>query len=252
MTLKGQSAIVTGGARGIGRACAVALAEEGVNVLVADLNAEGAAAIARQVDDLGGRGVSFAADVTNEAQVQAMVERAVSEFGGLDILVNTAAWLDPPIPVVDMPFDEVWRRALTTDLDSVFLCCKHALKVMIPAKKGRIVSLSSGAGKRGRALRASYGAAKAAIINLTESIALEAAPHGITVNCICPGAVIGNRAENIFMDLAERGGKTREEGLQEYEKLKERFVSEEEVADLAMYLISERGARISGQAISIA
>jgi NAD(P)-dependent dehydrogenase (short-subunit alcohol dehydrogenase family) len=122
---------------------------------------------------------------------------------------------------------------------------------MIPRKQGSIVSLSSGAGKRGRALRASYGAAKAAIINLTESMALEAAPHGINVNCICPGAVVGNRAENIFMDLAERSGKSREEGLREYEGLKERFVSEEEVADLAMFLLSERGARINGQAISI-
>ena len=220
-------------------------------MLVADLNGEGAAAIAKQVASKGVRGVAFACDVTDEAQVEAMVARAVSEFGAIDILVNTAAWLDPPIPVVDMPFEEVWRRALTTDLDSVFLCSKHALKVMIPRNQGRIVSLSSGAGRRGRALRASYGAAKAAIINLTESMAMEAAPHGINVNCICPGAVIGNRAENIYMDLSERAGKSREDGLQEYEGLKSRFVSEEEVAQLALFLVSPESARITGQAIGI-
>jgi NAD(P)-dependent dehydrogenase (short-subunit alcohol dehydrogenase family) len=133
----------------------------------------------------------------------------------------------------------------------VFLCSKHALKVMIGQERGCVISLSSGAGKRGRAGRASYGAAKAAIINLTESMALEAGPHGITVNCICPGAVAGDRALNIFRQLAEAQGRSAEEGETEYRKLEPRFVTEEEVAELAVFLASPEGSRINGQAISI-
>jgi NAD(P)-dependent dehydrogenase (short-subunit alcohol dehydrogenase family) len=122
---------------------------------------------------------------------------------------------------------------------------------MQPRGKGCVISLSSGAGKRGRAGRSSYGAAKAAIINLTESMALENVQYGITVNCICPGAVAGERALNIYRQLAEAQGRSAEEGETEYRKLESRFVTEEQVAGLAVFLASEEGSRINGQAISI-
>lgn len=248
--MKGQNAIVTGAARGIGRATAIALAKRGVNLALLDVNGPGAEAIAAEAATHGVKAVAVVCDVTREAEVESAVAQALKELGGLDILVNTAAWLDPPIPVAEMPF-EVWQRALTTDLDSVFLCSKHALRVMQPQRRGRVISLSSGAGKRGRAGRASYGAAKAAIINLTESMALENAQYGITVNCICPGAVAGDRALNIFRQLAEARGGSAEEGETEYRKQEDRFVTEEEVAELAVFLASDEASRINGQAISI-
>jgi 3-oxoacyl-[acyl-carrier protein] reductase len=250
MRLQGQNSIITGAAQGIGRATALALAAEGANVALLDINLTGVETIALEAGDKGVKAFALECDVTRESHVEAAVQRAVAELGSVEVLVNTAAWLDPPIPVAEMPFD-VWDRAMTTDLTSVFLCSKHALQAMIPRQRGRIISLSSGAGKRGRAMRASYGAAKAAIINLTESMALENAQYGITVNCICPGAVAGDRALNIYRQLAERQGRSTEEGERDYRQLEGRLVTEEEVAQLAVFLASEEGSRINGQAISI-
>jgi NAD(P)-dependent dehydrogenase (short-subunit alcohol dehydrogenase family) len=250
MQLQGKKAIITGGAQGIGRATAIAYAQEGADLALLDLNQAGAEAIAAEAATHGVKAFAIQCDVTRESEVEAAIQSAVSQLGGIDILVNTAAWLDPPIPVAEMPF-EVWEKAITTDLTTVFLCSKHALKRLQAQGHGSVISLSSGAGKRGRAGRASYGAAKAAIINLTESMALEAGPHGVNVNAICPGAVQGNRALNIYRQLSEARGGSAEEGETEYRKLEERFVTEEQVAGLAVFLASEAGSRINGQAISI-
>lgn len=250
MRLQGKKAVITGGAQGIGRATAIAFALEGASVALLDLNGPGAQAIAAEAASHGVKAVAITCDVTRESEVEAAIAEAASQLGGIDILVNTAAWLDPPIPVAEMPF-EVWERAITTDLTTVFLCSKHALQRLQEQGSGCVISLSSGAGKRGRAGRASYGAAKAAIINLTESMAMEAGPHGVTVNCICPGAVAGDRALNIYRQLAEAQGRSAEEGETEYRKLEGRFVTEEQVAGLAVFLASEEGSRVNGQAISI-
>lgn len=251
MRLQGRNAVVTGAAQGIGRASALALAREGANLALLDINGPGAEKIAAQAAERGVKALALTCDVTREDQVQRAMERAASELGGIDILVNTAAWLDPPIPVAEMPF-EVWDRAISTDLTSVFLCSKYALRAMIEqGRGGRVVSLSSMAGRRGRQFRASYGAAKAAIINLTESMALENAQHGISVNCICPGAVAGERSVNIYRQLAEREGRSAEEGERDYRKLEGRFVTEEEVAELVVFLALPESSRISGQAIGI-
>jgi NAD(P)-dependent dehydrogenase (short-subunit alcohol dehydrogenase family) len=250
MRLQGKNAIITGGAQGIGRATAIAYAQEGANLALLDLNGPGAEKIAAEAASHGVNAFALQCDVTRESEVESAIAEAVQRLGGLDILVNTAAWLDPPIPVVEMPF-EVWEKAITTDLTTVFLCSKHALKRLTEQGHGSVISLSSGAGKRGRAGRASYGAAKAAIINLTESMSLEAGPHGVNVNCICPGAVAGDRALNIFRQLAEAQGRSAEEGETDYNKQEARFVTEEQVAGLAVFLASEEGSRINGQAISI-
>jgi len=250
MRLQGKNAIITGAAQGIGRATALAFAREGASVALLDLNGPGAEQIAAQARARGVKAVAITCDVTIEAEVEAAMARAEAQLGGIDILVNTAAWLDPPIPVAEMPL-EVWQKAIATDLTSVFLCSKHALRRMIEQGHGCVISLSSTAGKHGRAGRASYGAAKAAIINLTESMALEARPHGITVNCICPGAVAGERALNIFRQQAEAQGRPADQGESEYREREGRFVTEEEVAELAVFLASPEGARINGQAISI-
>jgi 3-oxoacyl-[acyl-carrier protein] reductase len=250
MRLQGKNAIITGAAQGIGKATALAFAREGANVALLDLNGPGAEEIATQAASHGVKAVAITCDVTIEAEVEAAIAQAVGQLGGLDILVNTAAWLDPPIPVAEMPF-EVWQKTITTDLTTVFLCSKHALRRMIEQQHGCVISLSSTAGKHGRAGRASYGAAKAAIINLTESMALEAKPYGIRVNCICPGAVAGERALNIFRQQAEAQGRPAGQGEAEYRERENRFVTEEEVAELAVLLASPEGSRINGQAISI-
>ncbi len=246
-----MKALITGGAQGIGKATALAYAREGFDLVLIDINAAGAEKAAAECQALGASATALTCDVTDEAQVEATVKQAAATLGGLDVLVNTAAWLDPPIPVAEMP-KEIWDRSITTDLTSVFLCSKHALQVMIPqGTGGRVINLSSGAGRRGRANRSSYGAAKAAIINLTESIALEVGQYGITCNAICPGGVIGDRSLNIHRQLAERQGRSREEGEREYEQMKNRYVSEEQVAELCVFLASPQASRINGQNIGI-
>jgi NAD(P)-dependent dehydrogenase (short-subunit alcohol dehydrogenase family) len=252
MRLQGQRVLITGSAQGIGKATALVYAREGASIASIDINGAGAEQTAREAAEMGAPvTLALTCDVTDEAQVEATIKNAAEVLGGLDILVNTAAWLDPPIPVAEMPF-EVWNKSITTDLNSVFLCCKHALQVMIPQNQGgRIINLSSGAGRRGRAMRSSYGAAKAAIINLTESLALENGQYGITVNAICPGGVIGDRSLNIHRQMAERQGRSREEGEKEYEQMKARYVTEDKVAELCLFLATPEADRINGQAIGI-
>jgi NAD(P)-dependent dehydrogenase (short-subunit alcohol dehydrogenase family) len=251
MQLEGKRALITGAAQGIGKATALAFAGEGARLALLDINEGGVRDIAGECVALGAGATAFVCDMTDEAQVESTFAEAHRALGGLDILVNTAAWLDPPMPVHEMP-KEVWDRSINTDLTTVYLGCKHGLQIMIAqGAGGRVINMSSIAGRRGRALRASYGAAKAAIINLSESIALEVQQHGITVNAVCPGGVVGERARNIARDLAVRAGRTREDGDADYEKAKVNFVTEERVAELIVFLASPVADRITGQNIGI-
>lgn len=251
MQLEGKRALITGAAQGIGKATALAFAREGAALALLDLNGPGAEAAAKECEALGAKATSHTCDMTDEGQVEAAFAEASRALGGLDILVNTAAWLDPPIPVHEMP-KEIWDKSMNTDLTTVYLGCKHGLQVMIPqGTGGRVINMSSIAGRRGRAYRASYGAAKAAIINLSESIALEVQQHGITVNAVCPGGVVGERARNIARDLAVMAGRTAEDGDADYERNKVNFVTEERVADLITYLAGPSADKITGQNIGI-
>jgi NAD(P)-dependent dehydrogenase (short-subunit alcohol dehydrogenase family) len=251
MQLEGKRALITGAAQGIGKATALTFAREGAALAILDLNLAGAEAAAKECEALGATASAYACDMTDEAQVEAVFSQAAKAMGGIDLLINTAAWLDPPIPVHEMPKD-VWDKAITTDLTTVFLGCKHGLQIMIPqGNGGRVINMSSIAGRRGRAFRASYGAAKAAIINLSESIALEVQQYGITVNAICPGGVVGERARNIARDLAVRAGRNKEDGDADYERNKVNYVTEERVADLITYLCTPAADKITGQNIGI-
>jgi NAD(P)-dependent dehydrogenase (short-subunit alcohol dehydrogenase family) len=245
--LANQTALITGGAQGIGRVIALTLAQEGAKVAVADINLDGAAQVAKEVG-----GISLACDVTDERSVEAAVQRVVNEFGQLDILVNCAANVDPAMKVVDMPLD-VWERTLTVDLTGTFLCCKHALKAMIPRQRGRIVNLSSVAGKMAYPLRASYAAAKMGVISLTMTLALEYGEHGITVNAICPAPVEGERMRTVIAQRAAAQGRTYEEVDREYRETTalNTFVQPEDIAQLVLYLCSSAGDRVTGQAIDV-
>jgi NAD(P)-dependent dehydrogenase (short-subunit alcohol dehydrogenase family) len=248
---EGQTAIVTGGAQGIGAAVAIALASEGANVVISDINELGIRPVSDTINSLGaGSCLALACDVSDERQVEAMLQRTLEQFGQLDVLVNTAAWLDPAGPVVDLPVDR-FQHALDTNLTGVFLCCKHALKVMIPAGKGAIVNVSSINGLRGFPNRASYGASKAAVVNLTETIARECAEQGIRVNAVCPGGVDTPRMPQLMANLAELEGRTREEGLAEYEQRRSTLLQPEQVAALILYLVSAESDKVTGNAVKI-
>jgi NAD(P)-dependent dehydrogenase (short-subunit alcohol dehydrogenase family) len=248
MQLQGQVALVTGGGRGLGRATALALAARGCDVVAADILEEDVLETQHRLRETNVRGLGVVCDVSDESAVMALLRRVHAEFGRFDILVNTVAWIDPPGLVVDMPL-EVWENTLKYDLTTHFLCCKHALKLMIENNYGRIVNVSSEAGKGGYRLRGSYCAAKAGVINLSQTLAVETAEYDIKVNAICPRGIAGPRLQRLrelFDEYAEMHGEERRPppaGM--------RVMEPAEVAELIVFLVSPEGARINGQAISI-
>ncbi|GIX49525.1 MAG: 2-hydroxycyclohexane-1-carbonyl-CoA dehydrogenase [Candidatus Tectimicrobiota bacterium] len=187
MLLAEQVAIVTGGARGIGRATARRLAQEGAAVVIADVNAAGAQDAAAELVALGQRALAVPTDVAEPAQVEAMVQRTMETFGRIDILVNNAgtAALTPLLETTP----EVWDRTLKVHLYGTFFCTQAAARHMVTRRYGRIVNVSSVSALVGSVGRAAYGAAKGGLIALTRVLAVELAPYGIRVNAVAPGAV---------------------------------------------------------------
>jgi NAD(P)-dependent dehydrogenase (short-subunit alcohol dehydrogenase family) len=186
--LDGKVAVVTGAASGIGRASAIRFASEGAAVVVTDLNAQGGDETVAECKRAGGRAVFCRVDVTSEADVKAAVDRAVSEFGKLDIIFNNAG-LAGAIGKIEETTAENWDRTFSILLRAVFLGMKYAVPAMRKAGGGSIISTASIAGLRGGAGPHAYSAAKAGVINLTRSVALEVGKDRIRVNCICPGGI---------------------------------------------------------------
>jgi NAD(P)-dependent dehydrogenase (short-subunit alcohol dehydrogenase family) len=176
---------VTGAGSGIGRACSLRYAAEGAAVVVNDLDPEAARRVVVEIEKAGGRALAHAGDVTNPAVPEAIADAAVAAFGRLDVFHNNAGGAMPtPIEATD---NARWRRDLDLNLDAVWYGTKAALRVMVPQRKGCILTTSSGAGLGAVHGLSAYGAAKAAVINLMRVVALEYGPKGIRANAICPG-----------------------------------------------------------------
>ena len=185
--LEGKVAAITGAGSGIGRATALRFAREGAAVLVGDVSAEaGEVAVAAIVAE-GGRAAFQRVDVSEAAQVEAALDAALSRFGSLDIVMNNAA--APHGAPVSATSDADWRRVMSVTLDGVFHGVRGALARMLPRGRGSILNVASGAGLGGEVMLGAYGAAKAAVINLTKTAAVENAAAGVRVNCICPGPI---------------------------------------------------------------
>lgn len=187
LPLAGKTAVVTGGARGIGKGIVLELARAGADVLVADLLEDAMQSTAAEVQALGRRALARRVDVTDAAQVQAMVDQAVSELGGLDILVNCAGVISIH-PVAELS-ERDWDFVMDVNAKGTFLGCRAALGPMRAQRSGRIVNVASIAGKEGFPNLAHYSASKFAVVGFTNALAKEVAQEGITVNAICPGIV---------------------------------------------------------------
>jgi NAD(P)-dependent dehydrogenase (short-subunit alcohol dehydrogenase family) len=186
--LKGKVAVITGAASGIGRASAILFAQSGANVVVADLNVKGGEEAAALCSESGNQAVFQKTDVASEADVAALIGRATSTFGRLDILFNNAGFGGAAGPIEDVPVED-WDRTIAVCVRGTFLGIKHAVRPMRAAGGGAIVSTASTVGLRGFADLVAYSTAKAAVINLTRSAALQLAPDMIRVNCIAPGVI---------------------------------------------------------------
>lgn len=243
-----QRVLITAAASGIGLVTARAFAAAGASVFICDVNqAELQQTLADQPQLAG-----TACDVSDEAQVQRLFEAATAHLGGLDILVNNAGIAGPTAWIQDMSFAD-WRQCLAVNLDSVFLCAREAAPLLRAQGSGSIVNMSSTAGQYGFARRAPYASAKWAIRGLTRTLAQELGPHGVRVNCICPGSVSGERIDRVIAAEAAKTGQTEAQvrsGLTQIASLRT-LIDPQDIAGTILFLTSAAGARISGQDITV-
>jgi NAD(P)-dependent dehydrogenase (short-subunit alcohol dehydrogenase family) len=254
MLLKDKVAIITGGGRGIGRGVALRYANEGAKLALVDIQQAHLDETAKVLDE-SGTGVEYVtlqADVSSSADVQGFFDATVARFGRLDVLVNNAGIGNPPVPIIDMP-EEAWDRTIAVNLKSVFLCSKLAAKQFIKqGGGGRIISVSSQAGKTGFAMLTPYCASKAGVVLFTQAFAKEVGAHKINVNCVCPGTIdtpllrgagIGlNVTDEQFMAGIGRVLPTIPLGRVGYP---------EDVAKIITFLASDDADYMTGQAINI-
>lgn len=248
MKLKGKVAIITGGSQGIGRVIAGVFSREGARVCIASRSPGKLEETALEIRSRGGEVLTVRTDVSSESDVEDMVRKTVDRFGAIDILVNNAA-AEGPTSAIHEISGEDWRQVVDVNLNGLFYCTKHVLKVMIPAKNGNILNVGSIAGVYAYPLRTPYNATKWALVGLTQTIAAEVGPHGIRCNCISPGPTEGDRSSNVIRRRAESTGKTFDELKKWYEEQVpiRRFVTPLEVARTAVFLVCGDSSGITAQ-----
>jgi len=238
--LQGKVAIVTGAGSGIGRATAKRFAAEGAKLVVNDLDAEAATRVAKEIEAAGGIAAAFPADVADPRQVEALIREATSRFGRLDVLVNNAAAVLPgPLESIS---DADWRRTQAVTLDGVFFGIRAALPVMAAQGGGSIINIASGAAVAGEPGLAAYGAAKAAVVNLTKTASVENAARGVRVNTILPGPIATPPLLAAVEATGGRAGWERQIPCG-------RLGKPEEMAAVALFLASDDASYVHGAAI---
>jgi NAD(P)-dependent dehydrogenase (short-subunit alcohol dehydrogenase family) len=244
--LSDKVALVTGAGRGIGKAIANMLADNGARVVYTDINLGAAGGAASRFPE----GQAIEMDVTDEDQVAAVISAVIQEFGRLDILVNNAGinTLAHRVPIDQFPRDE-WDRLLRVDLTGVYIVSKVAAGVMRSGKSGRIINIASVVGLVPLRLQCAFVAAKAGVINLTKSMALELGPHGITVNGIAPGSILTEGTEKLFYG---QDGKFKDSVQQMLDHIPlGRPGTPEEVACAALFLAAPEAGYFNGAILTV-
>ena len=240
MPLKGQTAVVTGGARGIGKEISLALARDGANIVIADLIAEQSEETAEEIKKLDCKALIQNVDVSKTADVENMVQNTINEFKTLDILINNAGVTRDTL-MVRMK-EEDWDFVLKVNLTGTFNCSKAAAKYMMKQRKGRIVNIASIVGVMGNAGQANYSASKAGIIGLTKTSARELASRNITVNAVAPGFIDTEMTRSLNENIKQQ--------------LKEQIPvgklgRPEDIANCIKFLVSDDASYITGQVIHV-
>jgi NAD(P)-dependent dehydrogenase (short-subunit alcohol dehydrogenase family) len=242
---KGLRVLVTAGAAGIGLATARTLRDAGARVFTCDVDDKALGALDQDI----GR---TKADVANRADVERLFQEAQKALGGLDVLVNNAGIAGPTAKIEDISTAD-WDRCIAIDLNGMFYCTRRAMPLIKAAGGGSIINLSSIAGRLGFALRSPYAAAKWAVVGFTQSLAAEAGPDGVRVNCIQPGVVEGERVERVIEAKAKGLGISNDEMRKRLLATVslQTMVSAQDVANTALFLATDAGKHISGQSISV-
>ncbi|WP_139904413.1 3-oxoacyl-[acyl-carrier-protein] reductase [Clostridium thermarum] len=239
--LKGKCAVVTGGGRGIGKAIAMKLAQQGADIVVNYRNSEKEAEeLVHAIENMGGAALAVKADVSNFHEAETLIKSAQEKFGRVDILVNNAGITKDNL-ILRMK-EEDFDNVISVNLKGCFNCIKHVSSIMLRQKSGRIINISSVIGLVGNAGQANYAASKAGILGITKSMAKELGSRGITVNAIAPGY--------IETDMTEVLPQKVKDAIVESVPLK-RIGKAEDVAELAAFLASDSASYITGQVINV-
>jgi len=240
--------LVTAGAAGIGKAFAETFADAGAKVFICDVDRAALDAFRKARPEIGA-GIT---DVADSRQVDGLFDAATDFLGGLDVLINNAGIAGPTAPVESIALAD-WERTIAIDLNGMFYCTRRAVPLLKAAGGGSIINLSSVAGRLGYPLRTQYAAAKWAVVGFTKSLAMELGPSNIRVNAIQPGVVEGDRIERMIAAKAKALGV----GEDDYRKQLlskvslRRMVSAADIANMALFLATDAGSNISGQALSV-
>ena len=240
MDFKGQAAVITGGARGIGKTIAGALARKGVNIVIADISSEQAQGTAAEMEKLGVRAAGIGLDVSKSEEVAKVFGEISKEFGRMDILVNNAGITRDGL-IMRMK-EEDWDAVININLKSVFLCSKEAVKVMAKQRYGRIINISSVVAFIGNPGQANYSASKAGIVGLTKTAAKEYASRGITANAVAPGFITTAMTDALPENIKEEMKRAIPLG---------RFGTTDDVSNAVVFLASPDAGYITGQVIHV-
>ncbi len=236
---------MTGGSRGLGRAIAKSLSSEGAKVVVSGTSDRELESTVREIERQHGTAVALKADVTRWAEVESMVARSARSFGTIDILVNNSG------KIVIKPFldqsEGDWNSVMDVNAKGSFLCCKAVAPHMMKQRSGKIVNISSQAGKEGTPLMVPYCASKHAVVGLTRALALELAPFNINVNAVCPGTILNTDMRKQVDGDLKRLGRSDILSLPPLG----RFALPEDVAKVVVFLASEESSHMTGQAINV-
>ena len=253
MRLKDKTAFITGSASGIGREIAVVFAQEGANVVIADLNKEAADATAADLQSKGAKAMGVAVDVTSEAQVDAAVQAAIAQFGPIDILISNAG-IQIVHPIEEFSFDE-WKKMLAIHLDGAFLTTRACLKSMYASGRGgSVIYMGSVHSKEASMLKAPYVAAKHGLIGLAKVVAKEGAKHNVRANVICPGFVRTPLVDKQIPEQAKTLGITEAEVIKNVmlkETVDGEFTTTDDVAQVALMFASFPTNALTGQSLVV-
>jgi NAD(P)-dependent dehydrogenase (short-subunit alcohol dehydrogenase family) len=258
--LAGKIAFITGAGSGIGKGMAMCMAREGATIVIADINLANARNVAKEIRALKSKALAIKVDVTKSAQVGKAVQRTLKRFGKIDIVVNDAGTggehIGPPLTNIT---DEDWDKTLDINCKGIFIVCKAVMPHLKEQKKGKIINISSAAGKKASPTIPVYSASKAAVISLTQSLAEELAPYNIQVNAICPGIIWTPMWQAFAGKLSARiPGLKDQDPAVAFKAITtaptgnvQRIQQPEDIGMLAVFLASDESIRITGEAISV-